>query len=328
MQTTPDLEKLPDSIDPDLDLEKVRKQCRALVKKRAKYSAGVAVVPVPFLDVAVDAGLLTQLLPEISKRFGLISERESAIDLESKEVHWAEMKDRAVEFAGLMATRGLVKKTIQGFGGRIVAKQVTKFVPLGGQIVAASLGYMIFKKIAFDHINQCYKLAKDIQQKQHSRTVNSGAHAASNKDNSTEKKSVADAAAEDKSVVDKVVDKASVVIDKASEKVSDVMDKASAKAEEVSNKAADTAQEVAEKADAAADKVADKAEQVAEKTAATAKKAAEEADNVADKVAAKAEEAADKAADDTQKVSEKAEEIADEAAESIKKASATKANKK
>lgn len=171
MKTVPSAEKLPETIDPDLNLDQVKKECQKLVKKRAKISAGVAIIPVPFVDVAVDAGILTQVLPEISERFGLISERESAIDLEAKEVHWHEMKDRAVDFAGLMATRGVVKKTVQGYGGRIVAKQVTKFIPLGGQMVAATMGYMIFKKIANDHINECYKLAKQIQQKQHGKNV-------------------------------------------------------------------------------------------------------------------------------------------------------------
>ena len=80
-------------------------------------------------------------------------------------------KNRTVDFAGLMATRGIVKKTIQGFGGRIAAKQVTKFIPLGGQLVAATMGYTIFKKIANDHVEECYKLAKDIQKKQHSKNV-------------------------------------------------------------------------------------------------------------------------------------------------------------
>lgn len=171
MQTTPAVEKLPNTIDPNLDLDKVKKECIAMVKKRAKISAGVAIVPVPFFDVAIDAGLLTHLLPEISERFGLIEGRESAVDLESRAIHWSALKDRAVDFAGLMATRGIVKKTVQGFGGRIVAKQVTKFIPLGGQLVAATMGYMIFKKIALDHINDCYKLSKDIQQKQHGKNV-------------------------------------------------------------------------------------------------------------------------------------------------------------
>lgn len=171
MKTTPTAEKLPNTIDPSLDLEQVKKECKKLVKKRAKVSAGVAVVPVPFFDVAVDASMLTMLLPEISERFGLLEDRQAAVDLESRAVHWSALKDRTVDFAGLMATRGIVKKTIQGFGGRIAAKQVTKFIPLGGQLVAATMGYAIFKKIANDHIEECYKLANDIQKKQHGKNV-------------------------------------------------------------------------------------------------------------------------------------------------------------
>lgn len=167
MHTRPDIDKLPKSIDPTLNLELIKRDCRELVKKRARISAGVAVVPVPFFDVAVDASMLTTLLPEISQRFGLIDEQQAALELGSKEVRWDVVKDRAVSFAGLMATRGIVKKTINGFGGRILAKQVTKFIPLGGQMVAATMGYMIFKKIAFDHIDDCYKLAKEIRSKQH-----------------------------------------------------------------------------------------------------------------------------------------------------------------
>lgn len=171
MKTAPAAEKLPNTIDPNLNLEQVKKECLAMVKRRARVSAGVAIVPVPFFDVAVDASMLTMLLPEISERFGLLKDRQGAIDLESREVHWKELKNRTVDFAGLMATRGIVKKTVQGFGGRIAAKQVTKFIPLGGQLVAGTMGYMIFKKIATDHINECYNLAKDIQQKQHGKNV-------------------------------------------------------------------------------------------------------------------------------------------------------------
>ena len=32
-------------------------------------------------------------------------------------------------------------------------------------MVAATIGYMIFKKIAFDHIEQCYQVAKEAQLK-------------------------------------------------------------------------------------------------------------------------------------------------------------------
>ena len=55
MKTTPLAEKLPNTIDPNLDLEQVKKECIAMVKRRARISAGVAIVPVPFFDVAIDA---------------------------------------------------------------------------------------------------------------------------------------------------------------------------------------------------------------------------------------------------------------------------------
>ena len=48
------IDKLPDAIDPTLNLERIRVECLALVKKRAYVSAGAAVVPVPFLDVVID----------------------------------------------------------------------------------------------------------------------------------------------------------------------------------------------------------------------------------------------------------------------------------
>ncbi len=155
--------ELPIYIDPKLDLQQVRLQCQQLVKSRATLSAGVALVPVPFLDVAVDAGLLSMLLPEITTRFTLINNPNDLGKLGSKDERQREIMDRIFEFAGLIATRGMVKKTIQGFGGRILTKQIGKYIPFGGQIVSATLGYMIFKKVAYDHIDECYKLASRIQ---------------------------------------------------------------------------------------------------------------------------------------------------------------------
>lgn len=151
------------SVDPSLDLEKIRRECQELVKSRAKVSAGMATIPVPFLDVAVDATLLTKLLPEISERFGLIENAKDAAHIDSKDSRFGSFKDSILSFGGLVATRGIAKKTFQGFGGRILSKQVTKYVPLGGSIVAATMSYMIFKKIAFNHIDECYKLAKKLQ---------------------------------------------------------------------------------------------------------------------------------------------------------------------
>lgn len=151
-------------VDPSLDLDKIRRECQELVKTRAKVSAGMATIPVPFLDVAVDATLLTKLLPEISERFGLIEKKTDAANLDNKDARFESFKNSVLSFGGLVAARGIAKKTFQGFGSRIISKQVSKYIPFGGSMVAATMSYMIFKKIAFNHIEECYLLAKRLQQ--------------------------------------------------------------------------------------------------------------------------------------------------------------------
>ncbi|XID74569.1 hypothetical protein ACF3NA_08570 [Alkanindiges sp. WGS2144] len=153
-------------ISPALDLEQIRKECIELVKKRAWISAGAAVVPVPFLDVVIDVSILSVLLPKINAKFGLEPEQIAVYDPKTRQVHWNALRKRGVAFAGLVTTRAVARKSLSGFAGKILTKQVTKFVPLGGQIVAASLGYYILKKIALTHVEDSYKLAKQMQSQQ------------------------------------------------------------------------------------------------------------------------------------------------------------------
>lgn len=155
----------PTSIDPSLDLDAIRTECLDLVKKRAYLSAGASAVPIPLLDVAFDAGMLSQLLPEISHKFGLAEEQMAMFNPETREVNWKVASERGIAFAGLVASRGVTRMTIQGMGTRILSRQVIKFIPLGGTIVAASMGYFVFKKIATSHVDDCYKAAKGHQLK-------------------------------------------------------------------------------------------------------------------------------------------------------------------
>jgi len=160
------LDKFPDQIDPSLNLEQIREECLELIKKRAYMSAGAAVIPVPFLDVLIDVGILSQLIPEINARFGLAPEQVSVFDPKTKQVQWDELRKRGVQFSGFVVARTAVKKSINNVAAKYITKQVTKFIPLGGQLIAASLGYFVMKKVAEAHVEDSYKLAKNIQQKQ------------------------------------------------------------------------------------------------------------------------------------------------------------------
>ncbi|MCO8070739.1 MULTISPECIES: hypothetical protein [Acinetobacter] len=160
------LDKIPERLDPSLDLEQIRDECLELTKKRAYYSAGAAVIPVPFMDVVIDVGILSQLIPEINARFGLAPDQISVYDPKTRQIHWQELRKRGVEFSGLVVARTAVKKSLNNVAAKVLIKQVTKFIPLGGQLVAASLGYFVMKKIADAHVQDCYRTAKSIQQKQ------------------------------------------------------------------------------------------------------------------------------------------------------------------
>lgn len=165
------LDKFPDQIDPSLNLEQIREECLELIKKRAYMSAGAAVIPVPFLDVLIDVGILSQLIPEINAQFGLAPEQVSVFDPKTKQVQWDELRKRGVQFSGFVVARTAVKKSINNVAAKYITKQVTKFIPLGGQLIAASLGYFVMKKVAEAHVEDSYKLAKNIQQKQQAKTV-------------------------------------------------------------------------------------------------------------------------------------------------------------
>ncbi|MGN7835750.1 hypothetical protein ACX2CK_11860 [Acinetobacter schindleri] len=165
------LDKFPDQIDPSLNLEQIREECLELIKKRAYMSAGAAVIPVPFLDVLIDVGILSQLIPEINARFGLAPEQVSVFDPKTKQVQWDELRKRGVQFSGFVVARTAVKKSINNVAAKYITKQVTKFIPLGGQLIAASLGYFVMKKVAEAHVEDSYKLAKNIQLKQQAKTV-------------------------------------------------------------------------------------------------------------------------------------------------------------
>lgn len=146
----------------EAELQQIREECRHLVRSRALVSAGAAVIPVPLLDMAVDARILMVLLPEISHRFGLDPEGLRHMDTEHQATAWRSIRQRGSQLIGIVITRELVRKTFLGFAGRYAARQVAKFVPLGGQLVAAGLGYFVMRKLAYQHIDDCYAVARAV----------------------------------------------------------------------------------------------------------------------------------------------------------------------
>ena len=145
--------------DPEL-AERVR-YCRRLLNRRALVAAAASAVPVPGLDWAVDAALLSKLVPEINRQFGLTPEQ-----LDKLPHHKREQVQKAVGAIGSMLvgkliTRDLVLRFAGKVGMRMTAKQAARYVPLAGQLVSALVGYGAIRYLGEAHIKDCIRVVQD-----------------------------------------------------------------------------------------------------------------------------------------------------------------------
>ncbi len=136
------------------------RRSRALLHRRALVAAAAGAVPVPGFDWAVDAALLSRLVPAINAQFGL-----TPLQLDSLTPNKREQVQKATAMVGSMLigkliTRDLVLRAAKAVGVRLSAAQAAKFVPLAGQAVSALMGYTTIRYLGEQHIKDCVQVAK------------------------------------------------------------------------------------------------------------------------------------------------------------------------
>ena len=134
-------------------LQDAVRRSRTLLHRRALVSAGVGVVPVPGLDWAVNAALLSRLIPKINREFGL-----DASQLDQLTPHKREQVQKAVNIVGKVLTRELLVAGARHMGVRLTSQQVAKFVPVAGQAAAALIGYTALRYMGELHIKDCVQV--------------------------------------------------------------------------------------------------------------------------------------------------------------------------
>ena len=147
----------------DAALDAAIKRSRKLLNKRALIAAAASAVPVPGLDWAVDAALLSNLIPEINRTFGL-----TPAQLDKLDPHKRDQVQKAVALVGSVLigkviSRDLVLKAATKIGVRLSTKQVAKFVPLLGQIVSALVGYAAIRYLGEAHMKDCIQVLRQAE---------------------------------------------------------------------------------------------------------------------------------------------------------------------
>jgi len=138
------------------------RRSRKTLNRRALVGAAASAVPIPGLDWAVDAALLSRLIPEINAEFGLTPGQLDRLTPNKRErVQKATAMVGSV-LIGKFITRDLVIKAAQTIGVRLTAKQAAKYVPLAGQAVAALMGYAAIRYLGEEHLKDCVQVAKAV----------------------------------------------------------------------------------------------------------------------------------------------------------------------
>ncbi|KIX90037.1 hypothetical protein TP70_09970 [Staphylococcus microti] len=138
-----------------------RKQAETIVKKKALLSSGATVVPIPGFDFGVDMKLMKDVIEDINKVYGLDHKQVNKMS--------DDMRNRIVMAAGIQGTQligkkvssGLLKVFVRDVAKRTAAKQ-TRWFPIVGQAVSASLSYYFMTKVGKEHIQKCENVVKSL----------------------------------------------------------------------------------------------------------------------------------------------------------------------
>ena len=110
-------------------MEAAVKRSRKLLNKRALVAAAASAMPVPGLDWAVDAAMLSKLIPEINKEFGLTPAQLDQLDPKKRDQVQKAVALVGSVLIGKFISKDLVIKAATKIGVRLSTKQLAKYVP-------------------------------------------------------------------------------------------------------------------------------------------------------------------------------------------------------
>jgi len=141
------------------DINAIARACRRLVTRRALIAAGVSMVPLPGVDVAIDVGVLVAMIERINTAFGLTPEQIEQLAPRRKAFAYKAIMAVGGALVGRVVTRELVMRAVRSMGMRWTARRAAKMVPVAGQIAAASLGFAMLKLLGDRHVADCVRVA-------------------------------------------------------------------------------------------------------------------------------------------------------------------------
>ena len=142
------------------DVAAAAQRSRKLLRQRAVLGAAASALPVPGLDWAMDAALLSHLIPRINQEFGLAPEHLDALDPTRRARIQKAVTLVGSVLIGRLLTRDLLLRAATALGWRRLSqRQLARLVPIAGQVASAALGYATVRYLGEQHIQDCIRVA-------------------------------------------------------------------------------------------------------------------------------------------------------------------------
>ncbi|UBH09386.1 DUF697 domain-containing protein [Macrococcus armenti] len=145
----------------EADLIERRKRAESMLHNKSLMSSAAAVVPIPGLDVTADLKLMTDIIENINKEYGLSHKQVSGYTDDIKQKIVFSAAKSGSDFIGKKVTKGFVAVVFKMMLRREALKQ-SKWVPVIGQAVSGTISYYMMKKLGEKHIEKCERVAREL----------------------------------------------------------------------------------------------------------------------------------------------------------------------
>jgi hypothetical protein len=146
-----------------VEIEAAKKSARSRLTRTAAWAQAASLIPLPGIDIAVDAAALLKLIPQINRDFGLTPQQIENLSPNKQLIIYKAIVGIGGAMVGKLVTRELVVEALKAVGVRLTVKQAIKYVPLAGQALSAAIGFAAMQYVGRQHIKECAKVVELVQ---------------------------------------------------------------------------------------------------------------------------------------------------------------------
>jgi len=143
---------------PDLEVAKTR--ARKSIAKFTAVSTGGSIIPIPGADLVTDLYSSMKMLNEINEIYGLSSQQIDKLDPAFKVMVAEAIVAAGGQAIGRLITKELIVTLLAKMGKRVTAKQLTKYVPIIGQLASAAISVTVMASLGEKHRRDCQKVCQ------------------------------------------------------------------------------------------------------------------------------------------------------------------------